>query len=130
MARLRTLLLPALMLVVCGCAVPRAVTAPPHPSEPTVPVYLVSHDWHTGIVIRRPDIPAGLWPEAGDFPGTEHLEVGWGDRAYYQVRDPGLWTTLTAARRSTRGSARVHNLNYHQLAPSNALLTRRGCASC
>lgn len=57
----------------------------------------MSHGWHTGIVIRRADIPAGLWPEAGDFPQAEYLEVGWGDRDYYQHPDPGLWLTLKAA---------------------------------
>ncbi|OGI52485.1 MAG: hypothetical protein A3E57_02415 [Candidatus Muproteobacteria bacterium RIFCSPHIGHO2_12_FULL_60_33] len=65
--------------------------------EPTAPIYLVSHGWHTGLVMRRADIPVGLWPEAGDFPQAEYLEVGWGDRDYYQARAPGLWTTLKAA---------------------------------
>jgi uncharacterized protein (TIGR02117 family) len=64
--------------------------------EPVVPVYLVSHGWHTGIVLRRADIPAGLWPESGDFPEADYLEVGWGDHDYYRARDPGLWTALKA----------------------------------
>jgi len=97
MACLRAFLLTVVMFAVCGCAAPGATLAPSHHSAPTVPVYLVSHGWHTGIVIRRADIPAGLWPEAGDFPEAEYLEVGWGDRDYYQARDPGLWLTLKAA---------------------------------
>jgi len=60
------------------------------------PVYLVSHGWHTGIVVRRVDLPAAIWPESADFPGAEYLEVGWGDRDYYQSREPDLWLTLKA----------------------------------
>jgi len=57
----------------------------------------VSHGWHTGIVIRRTDLPAAVWPESKDFPDAEYLEVGWGDRDYYQSREPDAWITLKAA---------------------------------
>jgi uncharacterized protein (TIGR02117 family) len=60
-------------------------------------IHVVSHGWHAGIVIRRADVPEHLWPEKRDFPDAEYLEVGWGDRDYYQARDPGLGTTLKAA---------------------------------
>jgi uncharacterized protein (TIGR02117 family) len=30
------------------------------------------------------------------FPGAEYLEVGWGDRAYYQQEDPSPWVGLRA----------------------------------
>lgn len=85
----------AMALLIACATPPTKLTA--RESEPTVPIYLVSYSWHTGLVTRRADVPEGLWPEAGDFPQAEYLEVGWGDRAYYQARDPGLWTTLKAA---------------------------------
>ncbi|MBI2297153.1 MAG: DUF2459 domain-containing protein [Betaproteobacteria bacterium] len=91
----RSLLLAAILLA--ACAAPRVAPAPPPEGEPTVMVHLVAHDWHTGIAIRRADIPAGIWPESRDFPQAEYLEVGWGDREFYQKPDPGLWTTLRAA---------------------------------
>ena len=78
-----------------ACATP-TVEPTAREGEPTVLIYLVSHGWHTGLIIRCADVPEGLWPEAGDFPQAEYLEIGWGDRDYYQARDPGLWTTLTA----------------------------------
>ncbi len=59
-------------------------------------IHVVSHDWHAGIVVRRSDIPAASWPEKRDFPNADYLEVGWGDRDYYQSRDPGFGTTLKA----------------------------------
>lgn len=60
-------------------------------------LYVVNHGWHTGIVVRRGDIPPGLWPEHRQAPPGEYLEVGWGEREFYQSRDPGLWLALRAA---------------------------------
>lgn len=92
---LRILLAPVL-LVLWGCATPPAEPARPQDGEPAAAVYLVAHDGHTGIAVRRADIPAGLWPESRDFPQAEYLEVGWGNRDYYYGRNQGLWGTLTA----------------------------------
>lgn len=60
-------------------------------------VYLVSHGWHAGIVIRRADIAAVRWPELSRLPASEFLEVGWGDRDYYRTPDPSWTVTLRAA---------------------------------
>ncbi len=68
-----------------------------------MPIYLVSHGWHAGIVLERAAIPAGLLPEQADFPGARYLEIGWGDRDYYTRADPhagillkaGLWPTAS-----------------------------------
>lgn len=91
----RPLLFAAILLA--ACAAPQVAPAPPPDGGPTFAVHLVAHGWHAGIAIRRADIPAGLWPESRDFPRAEYLEVGWGDREFYQNPDPGLWTTLRAA---------------------------------
>lgn len=47
--------------------------------------------------MRSADLPAGVWPEAADFPGATLLEVGWGNRAFYQAREPTLGMALRAA---------------------------------
>jgi uncharacterized protein (TIGR02117 family) len=96
MTHARSLLL-ALALAVQACAAPGPAPDLPREGEPAVKIYLVAHDWHTGIVLRRADIPHGLWPETRDFPQAEYLEVGWGDREYYPAPEPGLWMTLKAA---------------------------------
>ena len=93
-----------LVAVACyACAAPAKDLFPPGDNAPVKQIYLVSHGWHAGIVLRRADIPAGLWPENVNFPGAEFLEVGWGDKQYYQT--PGahfgialravLWPTLS-----------------------------------
>ena len=94
--RFQGMLVPVL-LAMAACALPPAVTPQPSPGARAVAVYLVAHDDHTGIAIRRADIPAGPWPESRDFPQAEFLEVGWGARDYYMGRDQGFWGTLKAA---------------------------------
>lgn len=72
-----------------------ALTLPPAVHAATV--YVVNHGWHTGLVIRRGDIPADLWPEHREAPPGEYLEVGWGQRTFYQTRGPSLLMALRAA---------------------------------
>jgi len=82
----------------CGaCATP--VRDAPTPSECGLhkTIYLVSHGWHAGIVLRRADIPDSVWPELGDLPDTDYLEVGWGDMDFYQTADPHMGLILKAA---------------------------------
>jgi uncharacterized protein (TIGR02117 family) len=80
-----------------ACAGPIENLYPPRESEPSGSVYLVSHGWHAGIVIKREDIPSDVWPENEDFPDAEYLEVGWGDQDYYQAPGFNLWIALKAA---------------------------------
>jgi uncharacterized protein (TIGR02117 family) len=93
----RLVLLAAIGLVVCACAEPQVAPRPSPGGSPAVAIYLVAHEKHTGIAVPRAEISAGLWPESRDFPRADYLEVGWGDRDYYQGRDQGLWGTLKAA---------------------------------
>ncbi len=86
------------LLVCCGaCAVPVRDAPVPRASEPRKTIYLVSHGWHAGIVLRRADIPDSARLELGEFPNTEYLEVGWGDMDYYQIPDPHIGLILKAA---------------------------------
>ncbi|RPH75343.1 DUF2459 domain-containing protein, partial [bacterium] len=87
----RSLLLTLLVIatIVSGCAAPvmhgdpsSMDTAHPHS------IYVVRQPWHTGIVVLAADVPANAWLARRDFPDAAYLEVGWGDRAYYQAADP------------------------------------------
>jgi len=90
-------LLPPILLSLAACAAPQPNPVEPQGGGPSIAVYLVAHDKHSGIAIRRADIPAGLWPESRDFPHVDYLEVGWGEREYYYGRDQGFIGTLRAA---------------------------------
>lgn len=59
-------------------------------------VLVTSNDWHSRIVVAVADLPAGLLPEAADFPGAAWLAIGWGDHEFYPMRDPPTWLALKA----------------------------------
>jgi uncharacterized protein (TIGR02117 family) len=86
-----------LVAACCACAAPVKGLFPLVDNASTKTIYLVSHGWHAGMVLRRADIPADLWPENVNFPYTEFLEVGWGDKQYYQTPDAHFGMTLRAA---------------------------------
>lgn len=75
----------------------------PGTSTPERSVHLVSHGWHVGLVLRREDVPAGLWPEKDALGPVRYLEVGWGDGDFYPARPGTAALALRAAFRS-RGS--------------------------
>jgi uncharacterized protein (TIGR02117 family) len=70
-------------------------------------IYVLSHGWHTGIVMRYADIPVPLWPEKADFLGRTYLEVGWGDEAFYRAPKVTLGMTLRAALKSQQSVLHV-----------------------
>ncbi len=105
---LAALLLPMLAFIVLatGCAAQsNHGTAPAPDAQATTmhPVYVVRHGWHSGIVVRAADVPEHAWPARREFIGAEHLEVGWGDRAYYPAPDPSVWLGLRALLWPTAG---------------------------
>ena len=94
---LRRFLLLIFCVVGVACAGAESKTASPaRPDEPGKTVYLASHGWHAGIVVRRADIPDGVWPEHRDLPDSVYLEVGWGDSDYYRTPDPHWGITFKA----------------------------------
>jgi len=90
-----------LPLALSACAAPTSApgsaAAPvPAPAPVVRSVHVVSHGWHTGLVLRADDVSVAAWPARVDFPNAAYLEVGWGDRAYYRAADPGAWLALKA----------------------------------
>lgn len=94
--RLKSVFVVLLLVLLLACSAPPKGLFPPAPDEPFKSIYLASHGWHAGIVIKRADIPAGVWAEHNDFPDAEYLEVGWGDKDYYMTPDPHFGITLKA----------------------------------
>jgi uncharacterized protein (TIGR02117 family) len=120
---LAALLLIAVLYLLLGCTangVPEALRE----AGPTRPVWLVAPGWHTGLLIRRADIPPERLPERADFPDAEYLEFGWGDRDYYQAPEFDLWITLKAALVPTPGVLHVAGFQTHpagHFAPDDVL---------
>jgi uncharacterized protein (TIGR02117 family) len=94
MVAIASLLLAFLMLG-AGCAPPASELPSAH--EPAKVIYVVGQGWHTGIVIQRQDIPSALWPAHHDFPEAQFLEIGWGDKDFYQADEGSFGLALKAA---------------------------------
>jgi uncharacterized protein (TIGR02117 family) len=60
-------------------------------------IYVVSHGWHTGIVLNGDEIPELLLPEKNEYPNSTYIEFGWGDADFYMDPDAGILKALNAA---------------------------------
>ena len=69
----------------------------PVASEQLKTIYVLKHGWHTSITVQKDDVDPEVWPQISDFPDADYLEVGWGDKAFYQTPDPGAVVALKAA---------------------------------
>ncbi len=97
--RRSALLLLLALLIPGGCAAPQPTSTQTHQHAKSI--YVVSHGWHTSIVVQRTDIPDHLWPEHRDLPAATYIEVGWGDQAFYQAAKASIGLVLKAALQAT-----------------------------
>jgi uncharacterized protein (TIGR02117 family) len=68
-------------------------------------VWVVSHGWHTGIVVDRAAARGLLAPLDGVFPDARYLEIGWGDEGFYTAPDGAITVGLALeAMLGSRGS--------------------------
>ena len=88
--------LTALALLATGCLGPKKNLFPPAAGAPHKTVHVVSHGWHTGVIVSRADIPTNVWPAQPDFAQFESLEVGWGDDGFYRADKITTAITLKA----------------------------------
>ncbi|HEY8553669.1 MAG TPA: DUF2459 domain-containing protein [Burkholderiales bacterium] len=95
----------ALLVLVAGCAGGPGGYEPPE--APAASIYVVTQAWHTGIVMRRADARADLWPEVDDFPNARWLLVDWGDRDYFPAASFSFWYGLKALFWPTASVVRV-----------------------
>jgi uncharacterized protein (TIGR02117 family) len=59
-------------------------------------VYVVSHGWHTGLVVPARAIQQQFPELRTRFGNTPFLEFGWGDRDFYQAEEITTGLTLKA----------------------------------
>ena len=93
----------AMPLLFVACAAPTASLPSIRSGEPARTVYVVHHGaLHTGLTLKRADIPRGSWPASRDYARSNYIEVGWGD-------DDGYRKPLTSgiAMKALAGSKRT-----------------------
>ncbi len=58
--------------------------------------YVVSHGWHTGLIVDRRDLIERVPKLKNDFGGVKYLEIGWGDQRFYQAQAVNFGLALRA----------------------------------
>lgn len=92
---------PALLAVffagwLTGCVSADPALFPPKPAAAHIPIYVISHGWHTGLAVEVKQIPSGLVPEVEDLSQHRYLEIGWGERDFYMASGSSLWLGIKA----------------------------------
>jgi uncharacterized protein (TIGR02117 family) len=87
-----------LLALASGCTTLPEATKPAaqgqSPSNQSI--YVVSHGWHTGIVFPRERLLEFVPDLKSRFPAGEYLEIGWGDKGFYQANEITSGITLKA----------------------------------
>ncbi len=91
------LILLILFLINSGCLGPVKNLYPPEPGDPVKTIYVVSHGWHTGLVLNIADISNQQHLIPDFFKKSTSIEIGWGDEGFYRSKEFSFWTTVKAA---------------------------------
>lgn len=102
--------LPCVILFV-ACNKPNLPLYPNEASLRTVPVFVISHGWHTAIAVEEVYIRDRLSGN-GQIPGGNYLMFEWGDGKYFPHDEPGFGLLLRAALLPTSSVIQVTGLNY------------------
>ena len=78
-----------------GC---RSTPLPAYQEAPSdgVTAYLIAAGWHTEIALPIDAIRDPLRAVTPDFPGSQYLSFGWGERKYYMARAPTFGDAMSA----------------------------------
>jgi uncharacterized protein (TIGR02117 family) len=96
MSLAKSLWILTLLILLAGCASPKACYDTAASGDALHSIYVVRRARHTGIIVRAADWPTPSFLK-DDFPKADYLEFGWGDAAYYQAEEETLWLGLRAA---------------------------------
>ncbi len=85
-------------LLLASCAGAPAVVEPEreeHPSR-THTITVVSHGWHTGVIVAGADANRAIPELATRFGEPDFYEIGWGDKGFYQAAEITSGLTMRA----------------------------------
>jgi len=89
----------ALLLAVLttgGCAYFKDWQQLPAQAADETKIYVVSHGWHTGIVVSRAELGPQLAFIPGELGEAAFYEFGWGEKDFYEAPDNTVWLALQA----------------------------------
>jgi len=77
------------------------------PCEPTRTLYVVSHGWHSGVVVERADLVRQMPALAPEIGREGYVEIGWGEERFYQARETTVGMALRAVLQSNSSVLQV-----------------------
>ncbi len=92
---LRACLAGSTLQTMAGCRSTPLRTFPEAPRD-GVTMHLIAFGWHTEIALPIHAIHGPLTGLASDFPGSQYLVFGWGERNYYMARAPTFVDAIRA----------------------------------
>ncbi|WP_246201386.1 TIGR02117 family protein [Budvicia diplopodorum] len=86
------------VLLLTGCSgLPVANSPLPESGDSSAnQAYVVSHGWHTGIIVPAKRMEIYLPQLTERFSGGQWYEIGWGDKGFYQAQEVTTGLTLQA----------------------------------
>jgi hypothetical protein len=96
MPRFLCVLLVALIVACSAAPVRRAEQAAADTSGASSVIYVIKRKWHVDIGFAAADLQPPLASLRSDFPGTQYLLFGFGDRHYLLDQDRGIGGALAA----------------------------------
>ncbi len=106
---MRPLLRTVAIILLLGCGVARADTAPP--GEGCRTVYVADHGWHTGLIFLAQDFKPRTSLHTTFFDDKRWIEVGWGDAAFYQAEDATFRMAVAALFSPTEAVMHVYGFD-------------------
>ncbi len=85
-----------LLLFLNGCAALPAHSQASAPCDAQRVFFVVSHGWHTSVVVNRQDLIEIVPGLARGFGDEKYLEIGWGDARFYQSETVTIGLALQA----------------------------------
>jgi len=95
-----------------SCLGPVQNLYPSKPGDPVKTIYVVSHGWHTGLVLNINDMATSKLRVPDFFQQSKSVEFGWGDEGFYKSEEFSLWLTVKAALLPTPTVLHVVDLRY------------------
>lgn len=74
-------------------------------------IYLVKISWHTGIIFRTNQVDTTIWKSIKEFEDYKYVDVGWGDKEFYQHTGFDIDLAVKALFMKTSSTLRIGGFN-------------------
>ena len=74
-------------------------------------IHIVNLGWHAGIIVPIDTLLKRNLPEALNFSDKRYLEIGWGDKTFYQTSNPSFGIAFDALLKSTASVIHLYGFN-------------------